>query len=149
MIAPAPAGLTVVYDDGCELCRRCRAWLEGSIQLVPLEFVAASEGKRVTELGLDPTIVPVGDELVVVGDNGAVWVGPDAFITCLWALTDHRRLAGRLQKPAYRGVAKTAFHALSAGRGAISLALASRSLPASPKCIENACGPESVGGTGR
>lgn len=126
----APQTLTVVYDDHCQLCLRCRAWLQRSTQLVPLAFVAASDEAGVRQLGLDPSILPVGDELIVVGQPSPeqpqpIWVGPDAFITCLWALAEHRDLSIRLQKPALRPVAKRAFHALSLGRGTISSALAS------------------------
>jgi len=134
-----PTTLTVVYDDGCELCRRCRAWLEGAEQLVTIDFAPASDADRLRELGLDPMSAPAGDELIVIGDNGAVWIGADAFITCLWALKRHRRLAARLQKPTYRPVAKRAFHALSAGRGTISLALSARTEPGQPLCTGDTC----------
>lgn len=121
----APQSLTVVYDDRCQLCQRCRAWLEGSAQLVPIGFVASSDRAGVQALGINPAILPVGDELIVIGHVAKgqpepIWVGPDAFITCLWALADHRQLAARLQKPSMRPVAKTAFHALSRSRGPIS-----------------------------
>lgn len=119
VLAP-PTGLAVIYDDRCELCRRCRAWLESQEALVPLEFRAASD-PALAEWSRD--WLPVGDELVVVGDDGSIWVGPDAFITCLWALRKHRALAGRLQRPGLRGVAKQAFHALSLGRGTVSSVL--------------------------
>ena len=125
----APTALTVVYDDRCQLCQRCRAWLARSSQMVPIGFVAASDLSGVRRLGLEPATLPVGDDLIVVGHTslGApepIWVGPDAFITCLWALTDHRQLASRLQKPGLRPVAKRAFHALSLGRGTLSNVLA-------------------------
>lgn len=138
--------LTVVYDDTCPLCQRCRAWIAGSVQLVPVGFVAASDVESVSRLGLPPATVPVGDELVVVGHIGpgqpaAVWVGPDAFITCLWALRDHRTLAGRLQRPTMRPVAKAAFHALSAGRGSISKLLGGETAPDPVGCFEANCQP--------
>lgn len=124
-----PAWLTVVYDDRCQLCQRCRGWLQNAAQLVPLAFVAASDGPGIHQLGLDAAALPVGDELIVVGHTAPgqaqlIWVGPDAFITCLWALAEHRQLAGRLQKPAMRPLAKRAFHALSLGRGTLSNVLA-------------------------
>ena len=104
---------------------------------MPIGFVASSNKDAVHRLGLDPAIVPVGDELVVVGHTSAgepelVWVGPDAFITCLWALAEHRELAARLQRPAMRPVAKRAFHALSLGRGSISSAI-DRVAPTEPE----------------
>ncbi len=128
-LPPQPAGqldwLTVLYDENCELCRRCRRWLEAQDQLVPLKFVAAgSESAMVWSArwrdatgGVD---LPVGEELVVLAPRGEVWVGPDAFIVLLWALRQHRRLAARLSTPSLRPVARQVFHGLSAGRGAIS-----------------------------
>lgn len=140
---PAPRSLTVVYDDACQLCLRCRAWLENARQLVPIEFVPASDLAAVRQLGLDPAVLPIGDELVVVGRTSAnepelIWIGPDAFITCLWALADHRQLAGRLQRPSMRPVAKRAFQALSLGRGSISNVLAT-AVPIDRACESNAC----------
>ena len=40
--AAMPASLTVYYDPTCELCRRCRAWLEVQPTWVPVAFVAAT-----------------------------------------------------------------------------------------------------------
>lgn len=119
--APGPAAdLTVVYDDRCPLCRRCREWVLAQPQLVSYRFVAASEPWVRTWLG--PS-VPVGDDLVVVARTGATWVGPDAFIVCLWGLQRYRPLAMKLQRPGLRGMAKRAFHLVSAGRGLASVVL--------------------------
>lgn len=113
---------------------------------MPIGFVAASDEDAVHRLGLDPAIVPVGDELIVVGHTSAVepvmvWVGPDAFITCLWALAEHRNLSARLQRPTLRPVAKGVFHALSLGRGTVSAALSGSSVPSGPICLSEACDP--------
>jgi predicted DCC family thiol-disulfide oxidoreductase YuxK len=109
--------LTVVYDDRCALRRRCRGSLSTQEQLVPLDFVAASDS---AVRGWAGSMIPVGDELVVMDNNGSVWVGPDAFIVCLWALRSYRRLSTRLASPAMKPVAKQVFHRLSAGRGMVS-----------------------------
>lgn len=152
---PIPLALTVIYDDRCQLCQRCRAWLAGSAQLVPIGFVAASDRSGVHRLGLDPAVLPVGDDLIVVGhttpdEPEPVWVGPDAFITCLWALTEHRSLAARLQKPTMRPLAKRAFHALSLSRGSISsvLAAAGRGIedPIESLCADDGCSQPSASG---
>lgn len=144
-----PLSLTVVYDDRCQLCQRCRAWLLQAEQLVPIYLVAASDTVAIRQLGLNLATVPVGDELVVVGQMAAgepepIWIWPDAFITCLWALTEHRQLATRLQSPGLRHVAKAAFHALSLGRGSISTRLdgaeVATAAPHGARC-ETACEP--------
>ncbi len=119
------AFLTVVYDDRCEVCRRCRSWLTSQEQLVPLRFLAASD-PVVAEWAGD--MVPTGDELVVVDPVGATWVGPDAFVVCLAALRRYAPLAQRLQKPALRPIAQRVFHAVSAGRGVANGFLSDREL---------------------
>lgn len=129
-----PTRLTVIYDPDCELCRRCKRWISGQPQLVPISFIEAT----------DPTVaswarglVPVGDELVVVSNRGATWFGPDAFVMCLWALERHRRLAGRLQSQGLAHLARGAFHALSGGRSAISVLLGDTSDPGD--CADGSC----------
>ncbi len=134
----APTSIIVVFDDRCAFCQRCCQWLAGQAQLVPIEFAAASNPLVAEWLGDD---VPVGDELVVVGDNGHLWVGPDAFVTCLWALRDHRRLARSLQLRGLRSMAKHMFHGVSSGRGVISAVLGPPVV--APDCVDGSC---SVGG---
>lgn len=132
----APSGITVVFDDRCSLCQRCKQWLGRQAQLVSISFAAASDPAIVEWMG---DSLPVGDELVVVGDNGHVWIGPDAFITCLWALRDYRSLARRLQLPGFRAMAKQIFHGVSSGRGMISAAMGP---PAGDSnCDSGACSP--------
>ncbi|MEZ5340113.1 MAG: DCC1-like thiol-disulfide oxidoreductase family protein [Acidimicrobiales bacterium] len=109
--------LTVLYDEHCALCRRCRSWIESQAQLVPIRFVPAST-PAVAEWAAGH--LPVGDELVVVDEVGQVWVGPDAFITCLWALRRYRGTARRLQAPGLRRFAKETFHQLFCARATIS-----------------------------
>lgn len=134
MAHSVPNGLTVVFDDRCNLCQRCGDWLGRQAQLVPISFVAASDPVVREWIG---DLAPVGDELVVVGDTGEFWVGPDAFVTCLWALRDYRSLARKLQLPGFRGMAKQMFHGLSTGRGVISTVIGP---PAGdPLCPDGAC----------
>ncbi|MGI9595508.1 MAG: hypothetical protein ACR2QK_05075, partial [Acidimicrobiales bacterium] len=93
-------------------------------QIVPFHFAAAAEPWVGRWLG---GLVPVGDDLVVVDDWGRAWVGPDAFVVCLWGLDRYRSLAIRLQQAGGRLMAKHVFHSVSAGRGVASLFLRSRS----------------------
>lgn len=137
-------GMTVVYDANCPLCRRCRQWVLAQPQLVGFRFVAADEPWVVQWLG---SLVPVGDELVVVDDRGATWVGPDAFIVCLWGLERYRSLAARLQRPGARGLAKRAFHLVSSGRSVASLFVggdhgdAAHDWETAVQCSERSCSP--------
>lgn len=108
--------LTVLYDDGCELCRRVRGWMLAREAAVPLELVAAGSPEALARFGR----IPAGDELWVVSDEGDAWVGPSAFVMCLWALRDYRALAEVLASPFLAPLARRFFHALSARRRRIS-----------------------------
>ncbi|MEZ5377705.1 MAG: DCC1-like thiol-disulfide oxidoreductase family protein [Acidimicrobiales bacterium] len=112
--------ITVVFDDTCELCRRCHQWLARQDSMVPLRFLAASSPEAIAWLG---AYVPIGQELVVVDHRGAAWIGPDAFIAVLSVLRRYTTLARRLQQPMLRPVARQAFHAVSIGRGTVSAVL--------------------------
>ncbi|MCM2578296.1 thiol-disulfide oxidoreductase DCC family protein [Streptomyces meridianus] len=119
--APAPmppvTRLTVLHDPGCPLCRHLSGWLRRQRQLVPLEFVAVgSDEARARFPDLDQ--VAAFREITVVADGGQVWTGPGAFVTCLWALAEHRPLAHRLSTPAGLPLARGAALAASKYRGA-------------------------------
>ncbi len=89
--------LTVLYDERCRFCLRCRDWLLGQACLVPLELLPAgfpAARKRY------PAAAPwLGRELVVVDQAGRAWIGPDAYVMCLWATRRYRGWAHRLSGP--------------------------------------------------
>ncbi|WP_457031162.1 thiol-disulfide oxidoreductase DCC family protein [Kitasatospora sp. P5_F3] len=116
--APPVRRLTVLHDPHCGLCRRLTHWLRGQRQLVPLEFVevAGPEARRrFPELDHDASL----GEITVVADTGEVWRGAHAFVTCLWALAEHRSLAARLGTPAGLPLARAAAFAASRYRSAV------------------------------
>ena len=84
---------------------------------VPLTFVACSEAEARARYGRIPWL---GDELVVVGDGGEVWVGPAAFLTCLWALVEWREWSYRLAGPGFAPLAERFFLVLSSRRRSIA-----------------------------
>jgi len=55
----------------------------GQDAYVALRFLPCTATEARSKFGDLPWL---GDELVVVSDRGDVWVGPAAFLTCLWAL---------------------------------------------------------------
>jgi predicted DCC family thiol-disulfide oxidoreductase YuxK len=113
--------LTVLYDEGCPICRAARRWLAGRTQLVPLVFVpAASAEARARFPGLDHAATL--RDLTVVADDGTFYVGDGAWLACLWALADHRATANRLASP----------HLLPAARRFIKAASAVRASTRSP-----------------
>src|SRR5687767_15826462 len=91
--ARVPRGLTVLYDPTCNLCQRCRAWMEGQECHLRLRWLACTAEEARKAYGNIPWLK---EELVVVGDGGEVWVGPAAFLVCLWALVEWREWSFRL-----------------------------------------------------
>lgn len=93
-----PAGLTVLTDPSCPLCRSFAAWLWSQPLLVPLELVpAGSDEARRRFPGLDHGRTL--EEVTVVGTDGAVWTHERAWVMCLWATRPYRGLAERLANP--------------------------------------------------
>src|SRR5262245_37284628 len=105
--------LTVLHDERCALCIRCRDWMLAQDAFVPIEFVGAHSLHAKQRFGAIPWL---GDELVVVGDGGQVWAGPAAFLICLWALVDYREWSYRLAGDTFSGVAVRFFATLSKKR---------------------------------
>lgn len=81
--------LTVLYDADCELCRGVRSWLAAQPKHVEMVYVPASSGEAralFPDLDHGATL----GELTVIGDDGSLWRGAKAWITCLWALVEYR-----------------------------------------------------------
>ena len=92
------SALTVLYDPTCGLCRRAHEWLTGQRKLVELVFVPCkSEEARQRFPYLDHDLT--AKDLTVIGDQGAVYMGPKAWLMVLWALAQYREWAYRLSTP--------------------------------------------------
>ncbi|MEV6629221.1 DCC1-like thiol-disulfide oxidoreductase family protein [Actinoplanes sp. NPDC051470] len=122
-VSPDPAGhgagrigfFTVLYDEGCPICRTAHRWLESRAQLVPLVFVAAGSAEaRARFPGLDHTATL--RDLTVISDQGEVYADDGAWLACLWALADYRGMAERLGTPALLPAARKFIRAASAVR---------------------------------
>ncbi|MBU2662013.1 DUF393 domain-containing protein [Actinoplanes bogorensis] len=103
----AITSFTVLYDDGCPICRTARRWLQGRAQLVPLEFLPAGSfeaRRRFPTLDHRTTL----RDVTVIGDEGSVYTGEGAWSACLWALADYRGLAGRMGSGTARAFIATA-----------------------------------------
>lgn len=124
-----PKTLTVLFDPLCPLCRRCRDWMLTQPAYLPIRFVACTSEQARHEFGAIPWL---GDELVVVSDTHDVWVGPAAFLTCLWALEDWREWSYSLAGPAFAPLAERFFHMISANKKSLSSLVAHR-------CTEGSC----------
>lgn len=111
----SPRKLTVLFDETCAVCRRCQHWLARQPSYVELELVAAGSAEAHARFGRVPGL---GSELVVVSETGQAWVGPPAFLMCLWALRDWRQWSYRLSSPSLARHAERFFVSLSRHRGA-------------------------------
>jgi predicted DCC family thiol-disulfide oxidoreductase YuxK len=116
--APADAArLTVLYDERCTFCLRCRDWLATQPCLVPVELLAGGSLEARRRFA---AVKGLGTELIVVDGSGRVWVGPPAFLMVLWATARYRRWAYRLSRPGNERHAERLFHYVSRRRGAWS-----------------------------
>ena len=70
---------TVLFDEGCPVCRTARRWLAGRAQLVPLAFVPAGSAEaraRYPDLDHAATL----RDLTVIADDGAFYMGDSAWL---------------------------------------------------------------------
>ena len=110
----APRNLTVLYDERCALCRRCRDWLLTQPCLLPVGLVpAGSVAGEARYASVEPWL---GKELVVMDDAGRSWVGPAAFLTCLWATARYRSASYTLSRPGLSQCAERFFMFVSKRR---------------------------------
>ena len=109
--------LTVLYDEHCALCRTCRDWLATQRTYVPLELLAAGSPAAKRRYRGMPWL---GDELVVVNEEGHAWIGPAAFVAVLWATRRYRSWSYRMSGPAFAPLAERFFRAISKRRARFS-----------------------------
>lgn len=109
--------LTIVYDQQCGLCSRLGGWLLAQPKWIGIHLVPSQRAAK-----LYPSLAASieKEELVVVSDEGAVYLGDHAWLMCLYALKDYRHWAKRLAGPALLPLARQAFTILSANRLHIS-----------------------------
>ncbi len=122
--------LTVIYDATCALCVRCRDFLEEQASYLPLELLASNSSAARERYSEVPWL---GEELVVASDDGDVWIGPAAFLMCLWALREYREWSYRLSGDLLAPLAERFFVALSGNRRSIARMLAPT------RCTDGAC----------
>lgn len=114
---PPPSRLTIVYDEQCALCRRCRDWLLSQPCLVPVELLPAGSDEAYERYGTLPWF---GIELAVIDEVGRAWIGPAAFLICMWATARYRAWSYRLSSPKLAPMAERFFMMISKRRDRIS-----------------------------
>ena len=109
--------LTIIYDSNCGLCARIGSWVATQPKFVAIRMVPANFLAQVF-----PELAARGlrEELIVVSDEGAVYVGNHAWLMCLYALRHYRHWAARLSRPGLAPFAREAFKILSANRERVS-----------------------------
>jgi predicted DCC family thiol-disulfide oxidoreductase YuxK len=111
--------LFVLYDSDCAFCRECRRWLEAQPAYFELCFLPARSAEAECRIPGIQTFVAT-NELIVVGDDGAVYQGSHAFILCLYALVEFREWSLRLARPALLPFARQFFDFICHHRGTFS-----------------------------
>ncbi len=109
--------LTILYDEHCGFCRRCRDWLAGQPLHVEVELLGARSAEARRRY---PAIAAPAAQLVVIDQDGRTWAGADAFFTALWATTRYRHVAARLSHPAFAPLANAVYRQVSDRRGSLS-----------------------------
>lgn len=111
--------LYVLYDERCELCRRLKNWVLRQEAWLELRVLPAgcAEARQMFP-GLEQ--IATGDDLVVVSDEGEVYLNNHAWIMCLYAMREYRDWARRLSHPLLLPLARQAFDTLSKNRREIS-----------------------------
>ena len=90
--------LTIFYDAQCGLCTHFRRWLLTQQTFVELDFIPYYSPQAKERF---PNILQLQPdrEIIVLADDGRWWQGPQAWLTCLWALKDYRKWSFKLAHP--------------------------------------------------
>ena len=111
--------LYVLYDPKCELCARLKEWLLIQRSWLGLSMVPAGSEKAEK---MFPGLKDVAgcNDLVVVSDEGDVYLNNSAWIMALYALEDYRDWACRAKGIRSGCASRQAFEIVSRNRYAIS-----------------------------
>lgn len=110
--------LSIIYDPRCGLCTAARNWLLTQESDLDLRLIAADNPEVSTRY---PSLSElVGQELIAVDDRDGVYIGPDAWIMCIYALPRYRWLSFTLASKSLKPLASKAFGLLSSGRHTVS-----------------------------
>ncbi len=111
--------LIIFYDARCGLCSRFRRWMLDQAAYVRLHFLPY-DSPQALRLCPDLPSLRADQEIVVMGDDGSLWQGAGAWVTCLWALREYREWSLRLASPALQPIARKAVHWISTNRITLS-----------------------------
>src|SRR5215475_1843036 len=109
----------VLYDSKCGLCERLKDWILVQRSWLGISVMAAgSEKARRMFPELDK--VASSNDLVVISDEGQVYLNDRAWIMVFYALEEYREWSYRLAHPLLMPLARQAYAAIAKNRYAIS-----------------------------
>lgn len=111
--------LYVLYDSKCGLCERLKDWIliqRSWLGLCVIPAGSEKAGKMFPELDK----VASGNDLVVISDEGQVYLNDRAWIMVFYALEEYRDWSYRLAHPLLMPLARQAYAAISRNRYSIS-----------------------------
>jgi len=111
--------LYVLYDPKCELCERLKDWLLVQRTWLGLCMVPAGSEKA-QKMFSELERMATCNDLVVVSDDGQVYLNNSAWIMALYALDEYRDWACRLAHPMIAPFVRQAFEMISRNRHTIS-----------------------------
>ena len=111
--------LYVLYDPKCELCERLKDWLLTQRTWIGLAVIPA-DSERAKKMFPTLETIASANDLVVISDEGQVYLNDRAWIMAMFALEKYRDWAHRLAHPLLMPLARQAFAALSKNRHALS-----------------------------
>lgn len=117
--------LYVLYDSKCALCQRLKDWLLVQRSWMGLCLIPAGSDKAQR---MFPTLKQMAsaNDLVVVSDEGQIYLNNNAWIMALYALVEYREWARRFSHPMLLPLVRQAFATISRNRYAISRWLGTR-----------------------
>ena len=118
--------LYVLYDSRCGICSRLRTWMQRQPAYLLVDFVPAGS-ERARRLFPDLRHDEQPSELLVVTDEGDVYVDDAAWLICLWALREYRSWSWRLARGPLRPFARAAWDFLSTNRAKLAEMLSLKS----------------------
>lgn len=107
--------LTIFYDAHCGLCSRFRRWMLEQPAYIHLDFIPYDSPQAIRRCSDLPNL-RADQEIVVMGDDGSLWQGAAAWVTCLWALCEYREWSLRLATPGMLDFARKVVHWISNNR---------------------------------
>jgi len=107
--------LTVFYDADCGICTSFRRWIAQEPAHVGLRFLPYNS-REAAQLCPDLAKLGADREIIVMADDGRLWQGAGAWVTCLWALRRWRGWSRRLASPALLPLAARVCRLISTNR---------------------------------